>query len=89
MAQNPSDPSVATVRPASRMRGALSLLISLKRLRLRADRAAAFRAGTPEEKRWCLQIADCCDLLIARWFCPGGTEPGGAREDTHNGSEEP
>ena len=55
------------VRPRSRMRGPVALLISIRRLRARADKAAVYRAATAEEKRWCHKVADACDGLLEHW----------------------
>ena len=55
------------IRPRSRMRGPLSLLISIRRLRARADKAAAFRAANAEQKLWCHKVADACDGLLEHW----------------------
>jgi hypothetical protein len=59
--------SSSTVRPTSRMRGPRSLLTSLRRLRVRADRAAQYRATTHAERIFCLRVADTCEALLATW----------------------
>jgi hypothetical protein len=49
------------------MRGPLALLITVKRLRARADKAAVYRAATAEQQRWCFKVADACDGLLLAW----------------------
>ena len=52
------------VPSASRVKGMAALVTSLKRLRLRADRAAAYRRVSPAERLWCLRVADACETLL-------------------------
>ena len=56
------------LRPRSRMRGPVSLAISLKRLRGISDRAAYYRRDmSRDERAWCLRVADVCEELVTRW----------------------
>jgi hypothetical protein len=42
-------------------------MITLKQLRVRADRAAAYRAVNAEERRWLFKVADAVDGLLEHW----------------------
>lgn len=49
---------------ASRVHGPRKVLGELARLKLKADRAAIERARTPDERSWCLQVADMLEHLV-------------------------
>lgn len=53
-----------TLPPASRVHGPRKVLGELARLRLKADRAAQQRAGSDEERAWCLRVADVLEELV-------------------------
>jgi hypothetical protein len=55
-----------TTPSASRVQSPTRILSELIRLRGKVERAALYREISKTEYAWCVQVADCLDLLIWR-----------------------
>lgn len=64
---------------ASRVKGVHSLLAMLRRVRLRADRLAAYRQLTDEQRRFCLQCADVVEQQLKKAPIPYRQKTAGSK----------
>lgn len=64
-------------RLQSRIHGPRRILRELRRVLVKNDRAAAYRASTDVERRWCGRVGDALERLIAEGDLelPGGEDP--------------